>query len=424
MITIYKLFGLFFYPFFIVIIYLRKFFKKEDNTRFKEKLFPSKFFINRNKTKKLIWFHAASIGETQSIIPLVKKITVSDSNVDIIITTVTITSANLIKEKFYNYKNVKHRYLPLDIVFLIKNFLLGWKPNIVIFVDSEIWPNFLTEINKKKIPLILLNGRITKKTYLRWSLIPNTAKKVFKTFDLCLVSNNESKKYLKNFEAKNIKYIGNLKLATEHSLSSVNEKNKDIFKQKKIWCAVSTHKGEESFIVRTHLRLKKENKNIITMIIPRHIDRADTIGLICKENKLPHQILSNNEPIDLNKEIIIINSYGMVPDYLKLCKSVFIGKSLIKKLQLVGGQNPIEAAKLGCKIYHGPYVYNFNEIYELLNKYKITEEILSENDLSNKINFDLNNSNIKRDENIIRSINNLGEKILDDTFEELKRFNN
>ena len=108
MLTIYKLFGLFFYPFFIVIIYLRKFFKKEDNARFKEKLFPSKFFIDRDKTKKLVWFHAASIGETQSIIPLIKKITISDNNVDILITTVTTTSANLIKEKFYNYKNVKN----------------------------------------------------------------------------------------------------------------------------------------------------------------------------------------------------------------------------------------------------------------------------------------------------------------------------
>ena len=124
--------------------------------------------------------------------------------------------------------------------------------------------------------------------------------------------------------------------------------------------------------------------------------------------------------IDEKSDIIIVNSYGHVPKYLKLCKSVFIGKSLLKKLEAVGGQNPIEAAKFGCKIYHGPYVYNFKDIYQQLSKYKITEKVSDDLDLSNKISFDLNNQNGVINQNVIKDINELGNKILNKTFDEIK----
>ena len=138
--------------------------------------------------------------------------------------------------------------------------------------------------------------------------------------------------------------------------------------------------------------------------------------------KLKFKILSNNEKIEDNEEIIIVNSYGSVSYYLNFCKSVFIGKSLIKKLSLVGGQNPIEAAKLGCKIYHGPYIYNFKEIYDLLSKYKISEKINDEKELSNKLDSDFNKPNII-DHKTIQDINNLGKKILNETYSELKTIN-
>ena len=142
-----------------------------------------------------------------------------------------------------------------------------------------------------------------------------------------------------------------------------------------MWCAMSTHEGEDKIIIDSHLKLKNNNKNLITVIIPRHINRVNDIESLCKKKNLTFQTLANRDKINYEKEIIIINSYGKASNYLSLCKSVFIGKSLIKNLQHVGGQNPIEAAKLGCKIYHGPHVYNFQEIYDLLRKYKIAEQI-------------------------------------------------
>ena len=167
--------------------------------------------------------------------------------------------------------------------------------------------------------------------------------------------------------------------------------------------------------------IKKNHKDIITVIIPRHIDRAKNIKALCDSLNLKSQIVSERDAIKDGSEVIIVNSYGVISNYLKNCKSVFIGKSLIKKLEKVGGQNPIEAAKLGCKIYHGPYVYNFTEIYELFNKYKIAEKILNENELAQKLNIDLNEPTKIKGDNL-KIINDLGKKILDDTFNELNKF--
>ena len=422
MLLFYKFFTFFFYPILILIIFLRKFFNKEDKDRYKEKLFPSNFNVKKISGNKLIWFHAASIGEAQSVIPLIKKMIRNDDKTEILITTISLTSSNLLKKEFKNNKKIKHRFFPLDINFLVKKFLLRWRPNMAIFIDSEIWPNFLSEIKKKQIPLVLLNGRITKKTYSKWLLINSSAKEIFALFDLCLVANRESENYLKNLGAKNIKYLGNLKFASENMLENFDHNNK-IFKNKNFWCAVSTHKGEDIFIVNTHINLKKINKDSTCIIIPRHTVRSLEISRICQSKNLKYQILSDGDVIDNNKDVVIVNSYGLVPKYLKLCKSVFIGKSLIKKLELVGGQNPIEAAKFGCKIYHGPYVYNFKDIYEQLSKYKITEQINDEVLLSNKLSFDLNNEDLMINQKAISDINNLGNRILNETFKELKEVN-
>ena len=152
---------------------------------------------------------------------------------------------------------------------------------------------------------------------------------------------------------------------------------------------MSTHKTEEIFCLKTHLKIKKQYENVVTIIIPRHIHRSQIIKKECDNLNLRSQILNENEKIEKDNEIIIVNSYGSVSNFLNICKSVFIGKSLIKKLSSVGGQNPIEAAKFGCKIYHGPYIYNFKEVYELLNKMKFSENILNENDLAEKLIQDL-----------------------------------
>ena len=422
MLLIYRYLINIFFPFIIILIFFRTWLNKEDKNRFKEKLFSSSFNIIKNHNKKLIWLHAASIGELKSIMSLIKRLN-EKNQFEFLITTVTLSSSYLISKELLNEKNITHRFFPIDKLSLVKKFLDNWSPDLIIFVDSEIWPNFILEIKKKDIPLVLLNARITRKTFLKWNLIPKVAEKVFQSFALCLPASNESKKYLEKFKVKNIKYFGNLKLASENKIHILNNVNKEILNISKFWCAVSTHKEEDIFCLKTHLKIKAIHKDIITIIIPRHIDRVQNIKVSCKQLNLNCQILSGDELIKNGKEIIIINSYGMISNYLELCKSVFIGKSMMKKLKNVGGQNPIEAAKLKCKIYHGPYVYNFQEIYDLFNKHKISEKIHNEDELANKISMDLSQSSEITNEKI-EIINNLGKKILNDTCNELDKIIN
>ncbi len=178
-------------------------------------------------------------------------------NLEFLITTVTLSAGNIVKKKLNKYKNIKHRYFPLDVNFLIKSFLNKWQPNLIIFVDSEIWPNLIFEIKKRKIPVALLNGRITKKTFNKWMLVSTFAKEVFNSFDLCLASSKDSEDNLRKLNVKNLKFVGNIKFSGKIIKDNLIDKNLEILKQKKHWCATSTHRGEEIVVLQTHLNLKK-----------------------------------------------------------------------------------------------------------------------------------------------------------------------
>ena len=388
--------------------------KKEDQVRYKEKIFSSSFRSNRNNEKKLIWFHAASIGETLSILPVIIEMNKIQKNIDFLITTVTLSAANLLKKKLDQYNFISHRFFPLDTEDLSEKFLDEWRPSLVCFVDSEIWPNFLFKIKEKKIPLVLINARITKKTFKKWNLFPNFAKKVFNNFDLCLPCSLDSNKHLEKLHVKKLFYIGNLKFSVKINRENIKEFNIKVLENLKVWCAASTHEGEELIAIKTHLEIKKKFKNILTIIIPRHINRVPTIRDLMNKFNLNVQVLNENDAIDTNKEILIINSFGSLSKYFSFCKNVFIGKSLIKKLSHIGGQNPIEAAKLNCKVYFGPYVYNFQEVYDFLKINNIAEQINGEYDLSKKIIKNLESSE-KINTQSINLLNNYGDKILKNT---------
>ena len=421
MIYIYSFVSTILYPFLILLIFFRKINKKEDSTRYKEKILTSSFNVNRNDKDKLIWFHAASIGEVQSIFPIIEKLNSNKNNLKFLITTVTFSSGKLVEKTFNDKKNVSHRYLPLDVAFLVKKFLKLWQPKAIFFVDSEIWPNFIFEIKKNKIPVAIINGRITSKTFRRWMLIPYTARKIFSVFNFILSSNFESKGYLTKLGAQNIFSLGNIKFSNKISLNQIKNKNEYILNNKKIWCAASTHEEEEEFCINTHIRLKNNLPNILTIIIPRHINRSKKIKKICKKLNISAQIINQEDSILNKTEVVIINSFGVMQNYFKYAKSVFIGKSMIQRLKQDGGQNPILAAKLGCKIYHGPYVYNFQEVYQFLKENNISEEIFNDHVLSDKLLEDLKTE--KKD--FLKSkemIDDIGNKILKETIDKINFF--
>ena len=397
-----------------IIIIIRLFKKKEDPLRFKEKIC---FFSKKRSKGKLIWFHGASVGEILSVIPLIEKLEKNKEISQILLTSNTLSSSKIISN--VKLKKTIHQFFPIDSNYHTQKFLNYWKPSVAIFIDSEIWPNMITNIKKRSILLILLNARITKKSFNRWKIFITTAKSFFEKFDLCLSSSIESKKYLKLLGVKKLKFIGNLKFSqTEKREDLLNLDLKKKFLSKKIWCASSTHDTEEKLCALAHKKLKKKHKNLLTIIIPRHVDRTQSIiEEIEKLNLKVHTHDSKNK-IDKNTDIYLVNSYGKTKSFFKVCKIVFLGGSLIKH----GGQNPLEAARYGCKILHGPNISNFQEIYSLLNKYNVSNKVSNINEIVKNVDilFD-NKTNSQKIENKIK---NLGNKILNTTLKEVNFFVN
>ncbi len=421
MILAYRILTTVLYPLLLILIYCRKIFKKEDPERYKEKILISNFKIKDKGDSKLIWFHAASIGEFKSILPIIQELSIKYPNLQFLSTTTTLSSGNLAKIELQKYKNVEHRYFPLDVPFLIEKFISLWRPDRIFLVDSEIWPNLIFKAQQLKVPIALINGRLTFRSYKRWRRFKNTAKKIFGVFHLCLCSNNETANYLRKFDARNVYFKGNLKLIGEIEEKNIKNINEKFLKEKKFWFAASIHKEESLFCLKTHMELKKNLKEIVSIIAPRHIQTSKEIESLAKKFGLKVQILNKDENILEDKEIIIINYFGELQNYFKYTKSVFMGKSTIKRLKDDSGQNPIEAAKLKCKIYYGQYVYNFEEIYQFLEQNKIAARIRDYDELSQNLIKDLRIPNKEKSINSDK-IHVLGQKTLIDTINILNIF--
>ena len=410
MLIIYRLLINFIFFISPIVIIFRLIRKKESFLRFKEKYC---FFSQKRNSGKVIWFHGASVGEIKSVIPLIEKITKDKKIKQILITSNTLSSSKIIKS--IKSKKIIHQFFPIDTNFLTKRFIKYWKPSVAFFIDSEIWPNMFCNLNKTKIPIILINARITKKTFKRWKKIKVLATTLFGYMDLCLTSNKESINYLKKLGSKKIKFIGNLKYAqSEKEVFKLNKRFTQSIFGRKIWCASSTHNLEEEFCGKVHKLLKASYKNLLTVIIPRHIERTNNIIEKLNNQNLNIQILTNTKFINQETDILIVNTYGKTKHFFSIIKDVFLGGSLIKH----GGQNPLEAARFGCNIYHGPNIYNFNEIYKFLNNQKISKKIKNINSLVKELKLNLSKkSNPKK---LIKKINVLGKGILNNTFNELK----
>ena len=403
-------------------MFFRKLNNKEHPTRYKEKM--SRTNIQRDKGF-LIWFHVASVGEAMSILPLIENFE-KEKNIDkILITTITLSSAKILEKKFSQNTKIIHQFLPLDIPNFVNKFLNHWSPNLSVFVDSEIWPNLILEIKKKNIPLLLVNARITKKSFYRWRLIKTYAKKIFEKIDLCLVSNKESENYLKILGSKNIKNYGNLKFAKSQSDSNTSLDSDFLSKieNRKIWCAASTHPTEELFCAKTHSMLKTRHKNILTIIIPRHINRSKKIAEELKRANFKVLLYDNLHQLNDDTDILLVNVYGEALKFYKTSKCVFLGKSLVESLKKDSGQNPIEPARLGCTIFHGPNVSNFDEVYEFLKSLGIANKVTSPEELSQSLVEELK-KNKEKNEDILKKIENYGLNTLNNVLKEIKIYIN
>jgi len=387
-----------------VIIIYRILNGKEDIKRVGEKF----CIYSQKKTNKKIWIHAASVGELMSVAPIIKRLEKNKKVKNILLSTSTTSSAKIFKK--LRFKKTSHVYFPLDNKYIVKRFIKYWSPELAIFIDSEIWPNMFSNLHLTNIPIILMNARITKRSFNKWQTFPKFAKQIFGKISLALPQNLETLNYLKILKVKNIKIAGNLKYyGQKNNQDNVVKLLKNKFKNFKVWCAASTHNNEEVLIGNLHKKLKKRESKLITIIIPRHINRTNEIINNLNNIDLNCVTHSSNQKLRENTDIYLVDSYGESSRFYSLTNVSFVGGSIINH----GGQNPLEPARLGNYIINGPNIKNFKEIYTFLNNLKMsssTSNILKmEGIILKRLKTKIPNKNIKK---IIKIGNDVLEKNL------------
>jgi 3-deoxy-D-manno-octulosonic-acid transferase len=332
----------------------------------------------------LIWVHAASVGETISVIPVIKAYYSAYPNQAILLTTTTVTAGTIARQRLSDV--CIHQYIPFDVGPWVDQFLDHWKPNLSVFIESELWPNLIQRTYHRKIPLILLNAKLSDKSYKRWLKFPWMAKFLLTRFSLCLAQSETTAERLKNLKASNVKTIANLKFAAEplpydeQKLAQL----KHLFERRLLWVAASTHAGEEEIILKIHKNLQKEIPNLLTILVPRHPVRVDKIEKLCNDLELSSVRHSSfHEQSDF--QIYLGDTIGELGLFYALSQIVFIGGSFVP----IGGHNPIEPAMSECAVLWGPYVHDFRDVCKILSdscysvetpeKFEITLKYLLEN---------------------------------------------
>ena len=331
----------------------------EDKNRFTERFgLPSK----ERLLGELVWIHAVSVGETLSVIPIIEKIKSENNNINILLTTTTLTAAKQVEEKLKDL--VIHQYLPFDVFKWIRRFIKYWKPSIAFFVESELWPNTLYYLHKKDIPTYLLNVRISNKSLKRMMLAKKYLKILpFSLFQAVYAPSNELKKVLKDLGAKEVFVVPNMKTISK-KLPVNFENSKKIKNQilnRKAWIVVSTHPGEEELILKAHKLLRQTFPEILTLIAIRHPNRANEILNLCKDSNISATTYTTSESKNnIDEEVYIIDKIGCLGDFFENVKTVFVGGSLVPN---IGGHNFLEPLNFNCNVATGPYIDNFKDIY-------------------------------------------------------------
>jgi 3-deoxy-D-manno-octulosonic-acid transferase len=338
---------------------------REDKARLRERFGRASL---KRPSGHLVWVHAASVGETLSVLPLLEDILTSRPAQSILLTTGTRTSAALVA-KFQTAHpdlraRLKHQFAPLDRSPYVKAFLAHWQPDAAFWVESEIWPNLILACQKQNIPLVMLNGRLSARSFARWKKLSATARHLLGSFSLLMAQDATTAERLQGLGLGQIKTPGNLKLdapaltAEEGELSALRES----FGARPIWFGASTHDDEETSLGEAHNMVKASLPDVLTLIAPRHPDRGD--GLASQLRAAGHRVAqrSQGERPDADTDIYLLDTLGELGLFYRLSQIVLMGGTLIPH----GGQNPIEAARLNCAILHGPHVENFQEMFDAL----------------------------------------------------------
>ena len=365
-------------PLFYLFFIYRFLKNKEERGKYSER---KGFSSNKKPKGKIVWVHAASVGEALSSLPLIDKLKELSPKISILITTSTKTSKEIIVKK--KIDDLIHQYAPWDNEKFCTNFLNFWQPDLAIFLESEIWPNLLNETNKKNIPLCLVNARITDNTFKKWLKFPKTIKYLLSFFSIIIAQDELSKIKLQKLGAKNIFVYGNLKNDSKKLLYDIEDFRKydEFLKEKNLLVAASTHEGEEVEIINKFKSLLIELPNLFLVVAPRHPDRRSDLVKIIKKSGFTDKdfiLRSSNDYLDQNIKIFLLDSIGELGYFYKKSNSVIMGGAF----GYFGGHNPIEPALFENAIFSGPNFYNFKDEYNQLLKNDGAKIIYDMDDLS------------------------------------------
>ena len=317
----------------------------------------------------LVWLHGASVGELVSVIPLIERI--SEKGFVVLCTSGTVTSANLAEQRLP--KGVIHQFVILDTPRFAKRFFDHWQPDLALFVESDLWPNLIVAIAERGIPLILVNARVSERSFNRWRRVPGTIAALLRCFDLCLAQSPAHAERYRELGAPRIVTTGNLKFdvpeppADPESLAALRA----ALDGRTLLAGASTHAGEETVLIEAHRRLRGSFPRLLTVIAPRHPDRGPGILESAHAAGLKAALRSRRELPRADTDIYVADTLGELGLIYRVAPVVFVGGSLVSH----GGQNPIEPVKLGAAILHGPNVWNFAEIYAALDQSRAAEEV-------------------------------------------------
>ncbi|RCL01164.1 MAG: 3-deoxy-D-manno-octulosonic-acid transferase [Candidatus Tokpelaia sp. JSC085] len=364
----------------------------------------------------LIWLHAASVGETIALIPLLEQIL--SSQVNILLTTGTVTSAQLVTKHFAN--RLVHQYVPLDFSGVMRRFLEHWKPNLVLICESEIWPVRICELAQHHIPQILLNAKLSERSCKAWKQYAVFAHEIFSEFAVVICQSDADAERYRMLGAQNVIVAGNLKSDVVLPAHVQDLKTyRHAISQRPIWAAVSTHEGEELIASQVHTILRKRYPTLLTIIVPRHPERVSMIINKLKRKDYVCVRKSLNELPTARTDILLGDTIGEMGFYLRLTEIAFIGKSLMAE----GGHNPLEPALIGAAILSGPNIGNFREIYDELMANNAVRFVFDSTMLAEHVHYLLERSDVRRE--MIESGRHTVAKLcgaLDRTFDVLKPF--
>lgn len=311
---------------------------------------------------KLLWIHAASVGESLSVLPLIERLLDADAMLSVLITTGTVTSANLLEDKLP--PRALHQYVPLDRVNSVRRFLNHWRPDAGVWVESELWPTLIHESRARGIPLALINARMSKKSARGWQRLPRTASNVLTAFDTVLAQDKGTAKRLRELGARNVTELRNLKLAAAPLAADESElmRLQGEIGDRPTWCAASTHK-EEVAIGEAHRIVKQHLPNALLILAPRQPKRANAVTDELTHLGLTVARRSAGDAVTPETDVYLVDTIGDMGLVFRLAPVGFMGRSFVEK----GGSNPLEPAQLNCAVIHGPHTDNFEELYQSLD---------------------------------------------------------